>query len=133
MGSEFAYEDIASQEVDKYTYKFIKEDTIDGRKCFVVERYPAYKYSGYTKSVAWIDEEMYQALKIDFYDRKKQLMKTLTPTGYKQYLGKFYRPEKMTMVNHVSGKSTELVWSNYKFNNGLTDRDFDRNSLKRAR
>jgi len=133
MGSEFAYEDIASQEVDKYTYKFIKEDTIDGRKAFVVERYPAYKYSGYTKSVAWIDEEMYQPLKIDFYDRKKKLLKTLTPKDYKQYLGKFYRASSITMVNHISNKSTILEWTNYKFDNGLTDRDFDRNSLKRAR
>jgi outer membrane lipoprotein-sorting protein len=133
MGSEFAYEDIASQEVAKYTYKFIKEDTIDGRKAFVVERYPAYKYSGYTKTVAWIDEEMYMPLKIDFYDRKQQLLKTLTPKDYKQYLGKYYRASSMTMDNHVSHKSTTLEWSNYKFDNGLTDRDFDRNSLKRAR
>jgi len=133
MGSEFAYEDIASQEVDKYTYKFIKEDTIDGRKAFVVERYPAYKYSGYTKSVAWIDEEMYVPLKIDFYDRKKELLKTLTPSGYKKYLDKYYRASTMTMVNHISNKSTTLQWTNYKFDNGLTDRDFDRNSLKRIR
>jgi len=133
MGSEFAYEDIASQEVEKYTYKFIKEDSIDGRKAFVVERYPAYKYSGYSKSVAWIDEEMYQPLKIDFYDRKNELLKTLTPKDYKQYLSKFYRASSMTMVNHVSHKSTTLEWNDYKFDNGLSDRDFDRNSLKNAR
>ena len=28
MGSEFAYEDISSQEVAKYTYKYIKEEKI---------------------------------------------------------------------------------------------------------
>lgn len=133
MGSEFAYEDIASQEVEKYNYKFIRDDEYEGRKVFVVERYPAYKYSGYTKTVTWIDKEMYQPLKIDFYDRKKTLLKTLTPKDYKQYLGKYYRASKMIMVNHVSKKKTTLEWSNYKFDNGLTDRDFDRNSLKRVR
>ena len=39
MGSEFAYEDIASQEVEKYTYKYIGEETIDGEVAYVVERY----------------------------------------------------------------------------------------------
>jgi len=133
MGSEFAYEDIASQEVQKYTYKYIKDDTLDGRKVFILERYPAYKYSGYTKTVVWVDQEMYQALKIDFYDRKNELLKTLSNSNFNQYLGKYYRPSKMIMVNHISQKSTELEWSNYKFDNGLTDRDFDTNSLKNIR
>jgi len=36
MGSEFAYEDIASQEVEKYTYKFIGEEAVDGEAAYVV-------------------------------------------------------------------------------------------------
>ncbi len=133
MGSEFAYEDITSQEVEKYTYKWIQDETYEGRDTFVLERYPAYKHSGYTKQVAWVDKEMYQPLKVDFYDRKGDLLKTLTYHGYKQYLDKFWRPDRMEMVNHITKKSTTLLWENYKFDNGFTDRDFDQNSLKRAR
>lgn len=133
MGSEFAYEDISSQEVEKYSYKYIKDDKFDGRDTFVVERIPAYKHSGYSKMVAWIDKEMYHPLKIDFYDRKGELLKTMTAHDYKQYLGKFYRPSIMEMDNHITKKSTTLKWHDYKFNNGFSDRDFDRNSLKRAR
>jgi len=133
MGSEFAYEDLTSQEVEKYTYKYLRDEEIDGRPTFVIERYPAYKHSGYTRLVTWLDKEMYQPLKVEFYDRKKSLLKTLTASDYKQYLGKYWRPGKMTMVNHQTNKSTDLIWSNYRFKTGLTDRDFDRNSLKRAR
>ncbi len=133
MGSEFAYEDITSQEVEKYTYKWIQDESYEGRDTFVLERYPAYKHSGYTKQVAWVDKEMYQPLKVDFYDRKGDLLKTLTYHGYKQYLDKFWRPDRMEMVNHITKKSTTLLWENYKFDNGFTDRDFDQNSLKRAR
>ena len=133
MGSEFAYEDISSQEVGKYKYKFIKDDKFNGRDVFVMERYPQYKKSGYTKQVAWIDKEMYQPLKIEFYDRKKSLLKTLTQHDYKQYQNKFWRPGRLEMVNHQTGKSTTLLWKSYKFNNGFKSRDFDRNSLKRAR
>lgn len=133
MGSEFAYEDITSQEVEKYTYKWMQDETYEGRDTFVLERYPAYKHSGYTKQVAWVDKEMYQPLKVDFYDRKGDLLKTLTYHGYKQYLDKFWRPDRMEMVNHITKKSTTLLWENYEFDNGFTDRDFDQNSLKRAR
>lgn len=133
MGSEFAYEDITSQEVEKFTYKWLRDEKYDGRDTFVVERRPTYEHSGYSKQVAWIDKKMYQPLKIDFYDRKGDLLKTLTYHGYKQYLGKYWRPDRMEMVNHITKKSTTLLWKNYQFDNGFTDRDFDRNSLKRAR
>ena len=133
MGSEFAYEDITSQEVEKYTYKWLRDETFEGRDTYVVERYPTYKHSGYTKQVAWVDKEKLQALKIDFYDRKGTLLKTLTTHGYQQYNGKYWRPAKMEMVNHVTSKSTTLNWNNYKFKNGFSNRNFDKNTLKRSR
>jgi hypothetical protein len=39
----------------------------------------------------------------------------------------------MLMENHQTGKSTLLKWEDYNFKTGLTDSDFSRNSLKRAR
>jgi outer membrane lipoprotein-sorting protein len=133
MGSEFAYEDITSQEVEKYTYKFLREEVYEGRDSFVIERYPVDKKSGYTRQVVWIDKAEYRPLKIDFYDRKKALLKTLTYKGYQQYLDRYWRADEMLMVNHQTGKSTELLWGEYRFQAGLTDRDFNKNSLKRAR
>ncbi|MDX1253125.1 MAG: outer membrane lipoprotein-sorting protein [Gammaproteobacteria bacterium] len=133
MGSEFAYEDIGSQEVEKYTYKYLRDEVIEGQPCFVVERYPVNKNSGYKRQVTWIDKAEYRPWKIDFYDRKDSLLKTLTIKGYKQYLKKHWRPDEMFMVNHQTGKSTLLKWSNYKFHAGLTDADFTQESLKRAR
>lgn len=133
MGSEFSYEDISSQEVAKYKYKFIKDDKFNGRDVFVIERIPQYKKSGYTKQITWVDKEMYQPLKIEFYDRKKSLLKTLTQHEYTKYLNKFWRAARLEMVNHQKGKSTTLLWTSYKFKNGFRKRDFDRNSLKRAR
>lgn len=133
MGSEFAYEDLASQEVAKYTYKYIRDEKLNGVDCFVVERFPAYEHSGYTRQLAWVNKEKYVAEKIEFYDRKNTLLKTLLNSGYKQYLGQYWRASEMFMENHQTGKSTVLTWENYKFKTGLSDNDFDRNSLKRAR
>lgn len=133
LGSEFAYEDIASQEVDKYKYKYLRDEKINGRDCFVIEAYPQYKKSGYTRLINWVDKEMYQPIKTDFYDRKNSLLKTLIYSEYKQYLNKFWRASLMDITNHVTGKSTSLKFKEYKFKTGLKNSDFNRNALKRAR
>ena len=132
IGSEFAYEDLTSQEVEKYTYKWIRDEDFQGQKSFVVERYPAYENSGYFRQVVWIDQEHYQTLKVDFYDRKNDLLKTLVYSGYNKYLDKYWYPDQMFMENHQTGKTTLLKWSGYKFKNGFKKRDFSKNRLKRA-
>ena len=123
VGSEFAYEDISSQEVEEYTYKFLREEELDGQPTFVIERYPVDPKSGYTRQVVWLDHRRVPGCwKVDFYDRKDALLKTLTQTGYQQYLDRYWRPDRMEMVNHQTGKSTTLEWSDYVFQSGLEER-----------
>jgi len=133
MGSEFAFEDLGSQEVEKYQWKFIKEEQIDGVDTYVLERTPVDKKSGYTRQVVWSHKAELYPLKIDFYDRKKSLLKTLTLSDYKLYNDKFWRTHDMMMVNHQTGKKTQLLWADIKFGNGLSDKDFTKNTLKRLR
>jgi len=133
MGSEFAYEDLTSYEVEKFTYKWLRDESVGGREVYVVELFPVYENSGYTRQIIWMDKEMHQPLKLEFYDRKNSLLKSLTHKGYKKYLEHFWRPDEMHMVNHQTGKETTLTWRNYQHNSGLTERDFDKNTLKRAR
>jgi hypothetical protein len=133
MGSEFAFEDLASQEVKKYTYKYLLDEFYNGVDCYVVERYPAYENSGYTRLVGWVDKEHFNPQKTVYYDRKNALLKTLNFEGYRQYLDKYWRSEKMMIENHQTGKGTVLLWKEYQFGMGFTDRDFDKNTLKRVR
>jgi len=134
MGSEFAYEDISSQEPEKYTYKWIRDEVYEGLECFVVEYYPVdKKNSGYTKQVAWLDKDQYRVWKVEYYDRKNSRLKTLAMKDYRKYLDKYWRADEMYMVNHLTGKSTKLIMSNYKFRTGLKDSDFSQNSLRRVR
>jgi len=133
MGSEFAYEDISSQEVSKYTYKWLRDESYQERDSFVIERYPQDKNSGYTRQVAWVDKAMYQPLKVDYYDRKDSLLKTQTFSDYQLYINKFWRPDSMEMINHQTGKSTVLLMNNFRFGNGLKDRNFNKKALENAR
>ncbi len=134
MGSEFAYEDMSSQEVAKYTYKYLRDEPCGKNlTCFVSERYPTDKFSGYTKQVIWIDKEEYRPIKTDFYDRKNALLKTLIFSEYQQYLDKYWRPHKLEMTNHQTGKKSIVNSSNYQFKTGLTESDFHKSKLKRLR
>jgi outer membrane lipoprotein-sorting protein len=134
MGSEFAYEDIGSQEVEKYTYKWIRDDLFNNEECYVVEYLPVdKKNSGYTKQVTWIDKNEYRIQKVEYYDRKNSHLKTLSIQGYKKYLNKYWKAEEMVMVNHQNGKSTQLQFSEYRFSVGLKGSDFTKNALKRTR
>lgn len=133
MGSEFAYEDMSSQEVEKFTYRYLRDEILDGREMYVLEQFPVDKKSGYTRQVVWMGKEHYRPFKVDYYDRKSTLLKTLTLSQYQQYLDKYWRALRMDMQNHQTGKSTTLEWGEFSFRNGYTDRDFTRNSLTRVR
>ena len=132
VGSEFAYEDISSQEVEKYTYKYLRDETFDGQDCFVIERYPVSKYSGYTRQLVWIDKEAYRLRRVEYYDRKDTRLKTLTYAKYTVHLQRYWRAEEMLMENHQTGKSTVLRWSDFRFRTGLKDADFTEEGLRRA-
>lgn len=134
MGSEFSYEDIATQHLEKYTYKWLRDERCDGDDCYVIERRPVDQAnSGYTRQVAWIDKVEYRTQKVDYYDRKDSLLKTLTFKGWQKHLDAFWRAREMNIVNHQTGKSSQLIWSNFKFRTGLTANDFNRNILTRLR
>ncbi len=133
MGSEFAFEDLSSQEVEKYTFKYIGEESKNGETCYKVERIPVAKTSGYKRNIVWYNKGNFRPEVIEFYDRKDALLKTLTFINYKQYLGKYWRADGMQMVNHQNGKETSLMFSETKFGINLTDADFSQNALKRAK
>ena len=133
VGSEFAYEDISSQEVGKYDHKYLRNEACGELECFVIERTPLYEHSGYVKQIMWVDTEEFRPIKIDFYDRKNDFLKTLEYLDYQQYLDKYWRAGKFLMTNHQNGKYTELLWNDYKFRTGQEESDFTQANLKRAK
>lgn len=133
VGSEFAFEDFTALELNKYSYKYLREEACGDLTCDVVERTPRYEHSGYTKQVAWVDQRDFQVRKVDFYDRRGDLLKTLEQKDYHKYGDKFWRAYLLAMTNHQTKKSTDLVFGAFAFQTGLRDRDFVKNTLKRLR
>ena len=133
MGSEFAYEDMTAQAVEKFTYRYLRDEPCGDLSCTVTERMSTDRKSGYSRQVVWRDKDELRVWKVEYYDRRNAHLKTLTLEGYQQHLDRYWRAGVMTMVNHLTGKSTVLTWTDYRFGTDLQERDFRKTGLKRVR
>jgi hypothetical protein len=136
VGSEFSYEDLVTQEVEKFTYRDLGEEPCPGAPdlvCHKLERRSVDPDSGYLRQVTWLDRDEFRLFRIDYYDRKDTLLKQLSIAGYAIYAGRHWRPERMVMTNAQNGKSTEMRWADYTFGVGLSDADFTPRALERLR
>jgi len=131
MGSEFSYEDLSAFNAKKYIYEGdAKEGTYNGKPVYIGTSKPKSKYSGYSKLVSYIDKDTFLIQKMEYYDRKKELLKTAVFEDYIKLKG-VYRIGKITMSNVQNDKTTILIWSDQKIKNHLKSKDFHKRYLKK--
>ena len=133
MGSEFSYEDMSSPEVDEYTYRYLRDEPCGALTCTVTEQVPLDRDSGYSRKVVWQDTEELRTWRMDLYDRKGSHLKTLMLADYRQYLDRYWRAGEQTMENHLTGASTVLKWTDFRFRNNLGESEFSQTALRRVR
>jgi outer membrane lipoprotein-sorting protein len=129
LGSQYSFEDLSSFKVEKYRYRFLREEPCDTQTCSVLAIYPEYRGSGYSKMIAWIDA-VYRIQTVEYYDRDDELLKILTVKEYKKIADKFWQPVHSEVVNQQNGKSTVMVITDIQLATGLTSADFDKSLLK---
>ncbi len=128
-GSEFSFEDFASQELNKFENRFLREEACDDFQCDVIERIPRYELSGYSRQINWIDQQSFQLRKVEFYDRGGSLLKVLTLNEYREYSGGYWRSHLLSMRNIQTGKSTDLIYDTYEFDVGIVAADMESDAL----
>ncbi len=134
LSSEFAFEDLALQEVEKFTYRLLESESDESGAYYLVERTPVDDTSGYSRQLVRLDQAELRIQHIEYFDDRERPLKTLTVSGYEFYLERFWKPAQMLMENIQTGRSTQLVWHDYQFGLGLdSQRDFSTNSLRRVR
>lgn len=133
MGSEFAYEDLAPMYPNQFDYSYVGNDTLDGAATFVIERTPRYEGTGYRRQHVRIDTEEYRVLRVDSWDLRDRLLKTLTLGGYERYPDGIWRPSEAHMINHRTEAETRLRWFDYRLDTGLEESDLSRAALGRVR
>ena len=133
VGSEFAFEDMVDQEVDKFRHTWIADERCPGGgNCHVIDRVPVTR-SGYSRQRIWLDTGELRLQQVMYFDRRGAHLKTLSLAGYKKYKGRFWRAARMDMVNHLTGARTRLTWDGYRFDQGLNPNAFTVNALRRIK
>lgn len=133
VGSEFSYEDLASQEKEKYTNRYVNSTTLAGRVCDVVERVPNFPSSAYGRLLTYIDRQDHRYRKVEYFDPSGKHTKTQYLEDYRLYDGRYLLPNKTVMVNHETGKKTTMLWDDIQLKTAQTDSQFTTNALKRVR
>jgi len=114
MGTDFTYEDMQSEEFDDYKYTLLKEEPFaEEYICYVVEAVPANKEkeheSGYSKRIMWLRKDIFATVKIDFYDRRNNLIKTQTNSALENVKGTIWRAKNAIMDNHKAKHKTAIM------------------------
>lgn len=133
VGSEFAYEDLLSVEVEKFDHSRLEDQPCGEWQCFILERTPHDPNSGYSRQIVWLDKVELRMVKVEFWDRKDRLSKTLMLEDFHPYLGQHWRAHRLRMESHLSGKFTVLEFEDYRFKTGLDANDFEPWALRRLR
>src|SRR5690554_3039687 len=80
MGSDFSYQDLMESDklTDLYDFELIGEETIDGRKCYVLEGIAKEgEEVSYYRRRSWIDKERFIGLKEELYAQSGRLLKEM--------------------------------------------------------
>ncbi|UCF15758.1 MAG: outer membrane lipoprotein-sorting protein [Phycisphaerales bacterium] len=127
VGSDFLYEDISGRSLDEDTHELI--ETTD--KLFVVKNVPkepdTVEFAYYNVS---IDRKTYVPVKVEFYDKKNKLYKTIESTKIEEIQG-FPTVIKSMVSNLQTGSKTEMEFVNVKYDIDLKDDIFTERYLRR--
>lgn len=132
-GSEFTFEDLSDQNTTDYRFELVREEPCAQQTCYVVDRFPKSDESSYSKTQLWIDSEYFRPIKADFYDRDNKLLKTMETKDYKLFEGQYWNPQQVTMTNHQTGKSTQMISVELKMNTGLRSSEFTELAMRNWR
>lgn len=133
MRSDFANEDIEQRAVDDDTHTLVEESAVGERPVFVIESVPIpikATDSNYAKRKLWVDQEFWLPLRIEYYDRRDRLLKTMVQGGIENVDG-IWTATKLIMETPRRKSKTLMQYFNVDYNVGLSDDAFEQGALKR--
>lgn len=128
MGSEFSFEDIAGQKLERHNYKLLEEN----ENAWTVQSTPKTD-SGYSKIVSVLSKKFMNPVSAKYYDRKGELLKTSKIEGYTKHTvnGKdFYLATSVRMDNVQTDKASVITWEKRRLGVKHNKRDFRSSRLK---
>ena len=134
MGTDFSYDDVSStsRNVDLDTHTLLREENTDGIPCYVVQSVPKDTSYQYSKMVQWITKDNNIIMKIELYDRRNTLVKTVEMSGIKDIQGKL-TVTITKMTTHGAGTFTTIINEITKYDDPIPDRVFTTEFLETGR
>lgn len=131
MGSDFTYDDLGDRHPSSDTHKLLREETIDGEDCYVVESIPKEEEYMYSKTITWIIKDKWIGKKKEFYDEDEDLLKTLTVNETKVI--KDYIVITLSEMHNVQkDHKTIMKLDNVILDSGVSDNKFTERMMKRG-
>lgn len=135
MGSEFSFDDFGAQPPSRYTFAYLREDTLEGTPCHVIERHPRSGRQGH--EIAWLDKDRLLLQRVEYYDANGDKTRVLSVNGYERYEGadgeSYWRASTLRMDNARTDAASVLRWEGIELGAGLDARDFEVAALSRRR
>lgn len=128
MGSDFTYDDLGDRHPKMDNHSLLREETIDGKACYVIESTPVDKSYMYAKTITWVMKDNFIGLKREFYDKNNKLLKTLSIEKYENVNG-FWTILRTKMANVQKNHQTSMEFANVKINEGIPDAKFTERTM----
>jgi len=132
MGSDFTYDDMGDRDIDDYTYRMVESSTrFRDQEVYLIEgsaKDP--NQTGYSKLRFWIRKDIYQPVKIEFFDRHGDLEKVQTNAGFKR-IGEYLLATRIEMQNVQTGHKTILELQDIQVDQHLPEMTWTRRNLAR--
>jgi outer membrane lipoprotein-sorting protein len=128
VGSDFSYEDVSGREPEDDTHKLVREETVGGRKTYVIESVPRTP-GDFSRKLSWIDGAMWLPLKEEYYDRRGDLARAYTAEEVREVQG-LWTAVKRSMKNVQSGHRTDVVFDDLRYGLKLSPDLFTERALR---
>ncbi|MFC1713177.1 outer membrane lipoprotein-sorting protein [Candidatus Poribacteria bacterium] len=132
MGTDFTYDDMGDRNVDEDMHELLREEELDGHKCWVVESKSKEEDYIYSRRVSWVRKDALVMLKVEFYDRRGSLLKILTSPDIRKQDG-IWAHFRMEMENVQNEHKTIIEMMEIQYDIGIKDSMFRVSTLERGR
>jgi hypothetical protein len=134
MGTDFSYDDISSmdRDVSLDTHTLLREETLNGISCYVIQSVPADSSFQYSRTISWINKTSFIIYKSEMYNRRGELAKVMEMSDFRDVQGRL-TPMQTRIATAGAGTSTTIYMEILKYDDPIPEGVFTTAYLETGR